>query len=802
MQEAWYINSINMLKQHFLFVFRNILKYKASFLINVTGLTAGLCCALLIYLWVSDEMQMDQFQGDDIYQVMQNEHTTDRVNTVDGTPGILADALAKEMPEVEYAVTTSPAFWLAKSKVATDSLPALAASGKFAGKDFFKVFNYTLISGAPEKVLADKNTIVVSSALAKKLFHTLDVVGREVKWTNVEMQAESHALITGVFENVPESSSDQFDFLVSLDVLMNVGSSAYKEWNNYGPNTFVTLKSDADPAEFNDKIKDFLKTKGQDNYTLFSRKYTDSYLYNHFENGMVSGGRIDYVKLFSLIAIVILVIACINFMNLATAKASRRMKEIGVKKVMGASRSSLIMQFLAESLLISLIALFVSLLVVELLLPQFSNLTGKHLSLDFSPELIAILLGFTLFTGLVSGSYPAAYLSGLMPSAALKGKLNLSAGATWTRQGLVIFQFAVSVILIVAVFIIYKQVEYVQTSNPGYQKDNVLYFEAEGKIKSNVNFAIESIRKIKGVVNASGMDSELLGGALSYTTGTFGWEGRNPKEVIKFQRADINSGLIETLGMEMVAGRSFSSKFGADTAKIIINETGIKAMRLKNPVGKIFQLWGVDMQIIGVVKDFHFESLHKPLKPMFMRYKPGNSNRIMVKVAAGKLKETLTGLQQFNETYNPGYGLDYKFLDQDFQRQYQAEAKVSLLSRYFAILAMVISCLGLFGLASFSAERRFKEIGIRKVLGASHASVVYILSKDFLKPVLVGVLIALPLSYVITWYWLNTFAYRIDLRLWYFAGAGLLAIIISWVTVGAQAVKAANVNPVKSLKSE
>ena len=790
-----------MLRHHLLMVYRNFKKHKSSFFINLIGLSAGLSCALLIYLWVNDEIQMDKFHSRQIYQVMQNEHFADRVATVDGTPGVLAAALATELSEVKLSVITSPIFWLAKSKIAIPGKSAIKAAGKFAGKDFFKVFSYPLITGQADKVLADKNTVVVSEDLAMKLFHSLDVVGKDIIWSNAEMETENPALITGVFKNISANSSDKFDFLVSSDVLFKAGNSAYSKWDNYGPNTFVVLKEDADPKLFNARIKNFLTGKGLKNYTLFARPYSEAYLNDHFENGNIVGGRIRYVQLFSLIALFILSIACINFMNLSTARASRRLKEVGVKKVIGASRKLLIIQYLSESILLSFIAMFVSLFVVELMLPQFNLITGKHLSLHLGLSWILALTAITLVTGIAAGSYPAFYLSGLIPSSALKGKLHMTRTALWTRQALVVFQFSVSVVLILAVLIIYKQVEYVQTRNQGYQKDNILYFETAGTFKNRLEFVLAGLRKVPGILNASSINRELLGD-LSYTTGYFSWEGRDPKEVIKFQRADVNAGLIETLGIKMASGRTFSTKFGSDTSKIIINETGIKAMRLKNPIGKMFNLWGTEMQIIGVVKDFHFESFHQKVKPMFIRYKPNNGNRIMVKIEAGRTKEALAGLEQFNIIHNPGTLFDYKFLDEDFQAQYTAEKRVALLSGYFAILAIVISCLGLFGLAAFTAEKRFKEIGIRKVLGASNLNVIYMLSSDFTKPVLLAIVIALPFGYVFSKIWLESFAYKIELRLGLFLAAGLFALFISLVTVFFQAYKAAKKSPVNAIKSE
>jgi putative ABC transport system permease protein len=789
-----------MFRHHLLLIYRNFKRYKSSFFINLIGLSTGISCALLIYLWVNDEMKMDRFHHERLYQVMENENITDGVNTVEGTPGILAEAMAKEMAEVELAVTVSPTYWLGQSSVSANNKPAVKAAGKFSGADFFKIFSYPLLAGRADQVLKDKNTVVISEGLALKLFRSTDVIGKEFLWRNADMKNDNHALISGVFKDTQKNSSDHFDFLVSLDVFYAAAPN-YLKWTNYGPQTFFILKEGTDPVHFNAKIKGFLKAKGQNDHTLFIRSYADSYLYNKYENGKVVGGRIDYVKLFSLIAVFILLIACINFMNLSTAKASRRLKEVGVKKVLGAQRSSLILQYMAESMLLTIMAVFVSLLAVELLLPQFNTIVDKQLSLHYSVSLISALLGITVFTGLISGSYPAFYLSGLKPALALKGRLNLTQGALWTRQGLVVFQFTLSVVLIVAVLVIYKQIAYVQHKNQGYQRDNVLYFEAAGKFKNNINFAIEEIKKIPGVINASSIDRELLGD-LNYTFGDFGWEGRDPKEVIKFQRADINSGLFETLGIKMAEGRSFSDKFGSDTSKIIVNEAGIRVMRLKNPVGKVFNVWGTNYQIIGVIKDFHFESLHQTIKPMFFKYRPRYTNRIMLNVGAGKLKEVIDRLQKMNATYNPGFNLNIKFLDEDFQAQYVAESRVAVLSRYFAGMAVLISCLGLFGLATFTAERKLKEIGIRKVLGASAFQVVYTLSKDFTKPVITAILIAIPISYVLTRHWLNSFAYRIELQLWYFVAAGLLALLISTVTVLTQALKAAYVNPVQCLKAD
>lgn len=791
-----------MLHHHLLLIYRNFKRFKSSFFINLIGLTAGLTCALLIYLWVNEEVQMDRFhaKGSQIYQMMENEQTTSGVSTTEQTVGVLGETLLKEMPEVEEAVAVSPSYWIVQSKILVKDNTEINGSGLFAGKDFFKIFSYPLISGNISKVLLENNSIVISSQMAMKLFHTTDVLGKEVVWENSDMAAQNHAIISGVFKEIPGNSSAQFDFVVSMGMLM-VPNSGLLKWSNRGPNTFVVLKKGADLDAFKTKVKGLMKLKGENRRELFVRSYTDGYLYNKYENGKQAGGRIEYVKLFSLIAIFILIIACVNFMNLATARASVRMKEVGIKKVMGASRGSLVMQYLGESLLLTFLSLSISLLLTELLLPQFNVITGKHLLLHFDLKLILILIGITFFTGLISGSYPALYLSGFNPAAALKGKLSHSAGELWTRKGLVVFQFTLSVMLIVAVLVVYKQIEFVQHAQMGYKKDNVLCLEPDGKLKNNAGAFLTMVKKIPGVINASSMNKRFIGD-LKSTVGEFNWEGRDPKQVIAFQHSGINSGLIETMGMEMATGRTFSDKFGSDSTKIILNETAIKVMGLKEPVGKIFNLWGKDLQIIGVVKDVHFESMHEVVKPMFFLFDAVNTNRIMVKIKAGRERETIAELQRIYKDFNAGGQFEYRFLDEDFQEQYVAENRISLLSRYFAGLAIVISCLGLFGLASFTAERKLKEIGIRKVLGASEWGIVYNLSKDFVKPVLIAILVALPLSYVLTKQWLNTFAYRIDLQIWYFIASGFLAMLISWITVSTQAIRAGLKNPIECLRDE
>lgn len=789
-----------MFKNYFKIAWRNLIKDKQFTLLNVLGLSAGLACTLLIYLWVADEMSYDKFFENDsqLYQVMEHRTGDGQTSLSDESSGIVSDIIKAGYPQVAYAAALAPPDWFQKFTLSVED-KNIKATGQYAGKDYFNIFSFKLLEGNKDKVLAANNSIVISDELAKKLFGTAtNIIGKPIQF-----QHDTTFFVSGVFEKIPSHSSQQFDFVLSFEYYASV-QSWVKSWGNTGPHNFVLLKKGADINAFNKKLSTLALTNFQDTGRVpFAAKFSDNYLLNSFDHGSQIGGRIEYVKLFSLIAIFILAIACINFMNLSTAKASRRLKEVGIKKVVGADRKHLVFQFLSESILLTFCAMLIAILIAWLLLPQFNQLTGKQISLSFDPKIIIAFISIVLLTGLLAGSYPALYLSKFKPLAILRGKLNTSFAEIISRKGLVIFQFSLSAILIVAVMIIYQQIQFIQSTDPGYNKDNIVRFDSEGKLQGNEDNFIAELKKIPGVVNASYTFHNMVG--RNYGNYSLSWDGKDPNSDLYFEGFGAGYNFIETMDMHMASGRSFSKDFGDEYSKIILNETAVKAMHLKDPVGKNITLGNQPRQIIGVVKDFHFESLHEPVKPAYFSLQQPAINpwyKLMVRIKAGDQKQTIAAIQHLYETYNPGFPFTFNFLNEAYQKQYDSEVRVSILSKYFAGLAIIISCLGLFGLAAFTAQKRRKEIGIRKVIGASVNNIVTMLSKDFLVLIFISLLIAFPVSWWLMSNWLQGFAYRINISPFVFLIAGFFVISITLITISFQSIKAAITNPVKSLRTE
>jgi putative ABC transport system permease protein len=775
---------------------RSLVKDRQFAILNLVGLSVALVCVLLIYLWVSDELSVDKFHANNgrLYQVMSHIKLPDGIHTQEATPYMFSRAVVKEMPEVEDATCYMQGF-IKGTLTAGDK--KTQTTKYFVDYHFFNVFSFPLISGNKNTLMNDKYSIVISDKLARKLFNTTEnVIGKTIQWEN----DPELFTVTGVFEEPSSNSSLKFDALFSYELFFQKNPDT-KDWSNSNPSTFVVLKKGTDARQFESKLTPFLHGKyDKSPLTLSLRKFSDRYLYNNYENGVLSGGRIRYVRLFSIIAAFILVIACINFMNLSTAKASRRLKESGIKKILGAERSSLIFQYIGESMLMAFAALLIAILLALILLPQFNMITGKQLSLPINATFISTLIFIGFITGLLAGSYPAFYLSGFKPIAALKGKLNTVWGELWMRKGLVVFQYTLSVTFIIAVMVIYKQMGLIQKMDLGYTKNNIISLKNEKNIGENYDAFTNDVQHIPGVISTSSINGDLFGNS-SGSTERAKWDGNNGQTKILMTDLDIDYGLIELMGMKMAAGRSFSKNFPTDSLGIILNESAVNAMGIKDPVGKSFIVWGNDYHIVGVTKDFHFESLYEKVKPCFMRLNKAGGN-ILVKVHGSKEREVIAQLNDVYKKYNPGVSFSFTFLDKDYEAMYTSEERESVLFRWFAALAIIISCLGLFGLAAFSAQKRQKEMSIRKVVGASTSDIAALLSRDFFQLIILSMFIAFPLSWWAMNMWLDGFAYRVHIGASVFAITFLFTIIITIATISFQSVKAAIANPVKSLKAE
>ncbi len=786
-----------MLRHQLTLAIRSFLKSKHIFAINLFGLTVGLTTVILIMLWVKDELSINRYHSkiDQIFTVLTNHDNSTGIVTIEYTPAEMAESMEAELSQVEMATAISP-FIEGVSFVQGET--KMKGDGYFVDQEYFEIFDVDFIAGNPDKALTDINSITISETLATKLFGSPQLaLGKSLSWQVFDFKNEVE--VTGVFKDFGNLDTRKPEYLLSFPFFKNMlGEGAH--WDNFNATATLLLKEGTDIASFNEQISDFIKDKkAESNVSVFVQPFGETYLHGLYEDGKIAGGRISYVKIFSAIAIFILIIACINFMNLTTARSMSRLKEIGVKKSMGASRGGLFTQFITESLVLTLFALVLAVLTSYALQPFFNQVTSKSLGLSFQPDLILILFGIWLFTGLLAGIYPAIYLSKFKPLEVMKSNLKGSFGELLARKGLVVFQFSISLLLIIGITVLSKQMNYIQNQNLGYNQSQLLEINASVISPSQMDAYLEQTKKVPGVKNASSLSHPLVG--LASSTIGLEWEGKNPEEQVKFENITVNMGLIETMEFEMVAGRSFSPEFSEEENKIILNEAAVKSIGFQDPVGQIVNLWGKDKEVIGVVKDFHFESLKETVKPAFLKYDPSFAQKVMIRLDSNDQKASIEGITDVFENIT-GQPLNYSFMDEDYQSLYASEQRASDLAKYFGTTAIFLSCLGLFGLAAFTAEKRKKEIGVRKVMGASLVSILTLVSKDFVSLILISILIAVPLAWYFANSWIQTYAFQTNLNWWIFAGSGILLILISLVTVGYQAFKAASANPVESLKSE
>ncbi|GGG80739.1 ABC transporter permease [Parapedobacter pyrenivorans] len=791
-----------MIRNNFSTALRSITKNKGFSFLNIVGLALGISCALLILLWVQDELRVDQFHanGDELYQVYQRNFYDGKVAGAYQTQGLLAQELKKNIPEIEYA--SGMEYVAAPGTASTFSVDdnVNKMMGFFVGADFLNMFSYPVLQGDKQSALTMPNAIAISRKMADLFFgSTENAIGKTIRFEN-----KGDLQVTAVFENLPVHASQQFDFLRGWGDFVSENAWVHN-WGNTSPSTFVQLRADADRQHVAAKIKDFIYHYTDKNEgfrtELALQPYGERYLYSNFKDGYITGGRIEYVRLFSWVAAFVLLIACINFMNLATARSVKRAKEIGLRKTIGASRFSLITQFYMEAFLLAACALLVGLILAFGFLPVFNQFTGKALALPLSASGFWLSVFALLITvGMVAGSYPALYLSSMRPIHVLKNNLRLG-GVVLLRKGLVVFQFTLSVMLILGMMVIYRQLGFIQTTHIGYDRENLVYIPIEGDLVKNYQTFKTEAENHPGILSVSKMRNSPT--VIEHHTGSINWQGKDPNLMVSFADAVVGYDFAETLQLQLKEGRDFSKAFGADSAAYLLNETAVERMGFQSAIGQTVDWGNRPGKIIGILRDFHFNSFHQAIEPLIIRLDENWTwGTILVRTKAGSTKDAIATLERLCKALNPKTPFTFQFSDLEFSKLYKSEEIVGKLSYYFALFAILISCLGLFGLAAFTAEQRTKEVGIRKVLGASVGSVVSLLSQDFVKLVLVAIVIACPIAWWTMNNWLAGFAYRIDIEWWMFAAAGLAAVAIALLTVSFQAIKAAVVNPVDSLRDE
>jgi predicted permease len=782
-----------MFKNYIKIAWRNLWKNKGYSLLNIFGLAIGITCASMILLWVEDEVAFDKSfpKQDQVYYVPTNQQYEGEWRTFfQATPGPLAEAIKDEVPGVVGAARTKSEDFLLQ----VDE-KSINKNGRFADTDFLSMFSLHFIEGNLENAFIDTDAIVISKETATQLFgEDVAAFGKVLKVNNEESYT-----ISGVFEDLPENVTYPFDWVAPFERF-----AAGKDWMmEYGAlfsDTFVELSPTADFNTVNEKIKQILPEKMEETETYaFLHPMKDWHLRANFEGGKKVGGRIVYVRLFSFIAIIILLIACINFMNLATARSEKRANEVGVRKVLGSGRKGLISQFMAEAVITAMLSAMVSVLLLKILLPQFNGLIDKQLDLGLmNPTHVFVLLGITLICGVIAGWYPAFYLSSFKPVDVLKGSLSKTGSAPFIRKGLVATQFVVSIVFIISTIIVYQQVQHVKSRDLGYEKKNLVRIPVKGDIIKNFT-PIERDLIASGTIESAGLNnSDILSGGNN-TSGLV-WQGGLDTENVLVSIRSISTDFFKTSGMEIIEGRGFSNNPVQDSTNIIVSESFAKLMGTGSAIGKTVEN---DYPVIGVVKDYLYGDMYGSSDPVIFFNDPSEARYLYVKPKTDEsVASALTTMETVLKKYNPVFAFEYEFVDDTYDAKFKSEKLIGSLSQIFAMLAIIISCLGLFGLSAFTADQRRKEIGVRKVLGSSITGIIKLLSKDFIQLVVIAILIGSPLAYWLMQRWLESFAYRISINGWAFAIAGIGAIGIALLTVSFQAYKAARANPVKSLRTE
>jgi ABC-type antimicrobial peptide transport system permease subunit len=782
-----------MIKNYFKIALRNIKRYSTYSILNISGMAIGMASAILILLWVQDEWSYDRHfeNANELFRVIENQNLpAGGSSLIVPVPGALAPALKEEYPEIIRAVRLCPnpltlqkkGEFIEETVISTD-------------KDFLKMFGVRFIRGDINTALDDPHSIVITEETAKKYFGNEEALGKTLASRGFNVT------VTGVVKSMPENSHIQFNILIPVEWLSLLG--AHTDGWNERFNTYIELKKGTESKIVEAKIHDFIKRHNKEsNSEIFLQNIKKVHLYSlgkYFADSYGTGD-ITYVRILSMIAVFILIIACINFLNLSTAQSSRRAREIGVRKVAGANKRKIVFQFLGESLLIVLVAHVIAMILVELLLPGFNKLIGKQLSVNYqSAGLYIGLISVILFCGLLAGSYPAFYLSSLKPLDVIKGVINKNPGNTGFRRSLVIFQFSLSILLIICTLIVKMQLKYIQNKNLGFSKDNIGYFMFPTRPSDP---KLESLKK--ELINNPDILCVTRAWNPFYNEGTmngFSWAGKKEGDDVYFHMIGADVDYAKTYKLELKEGRFFSSEFSTDNTAIVINEEAAKILGFRNPIGEIITTSrGSKLHIIGVVKDFHIQSLHYKIGPLIMQI--GSSNNFYIKMKPDKIISTVDFIKTTFKSFDPGLPIDFHFLDDDYDNLYRTERRMGKIFSYFSLLAIIISCLGLIGLSSFMTERRTKEIGIRKINGAKSNEIFSLLSREYIICVCISIIIACPIAWYAMNKWLQNFAYRIDITWVVFALAGIFALLIALLTVSWQSYRAASKNPVEALRYE
>jgi len=786
-----------MIKNYLKVAFRNIRRHKGFSFINIAGLAIGLACCLLITIWVLDELSYDKFHENaaNLYRVEEDQHYSSRIFYVYVTPYPLGPALKAEIPEIIDAtrvVGTGGVLF----KYGENSF--FEPGGRAVDPSFLKMFTYPLVNGDKTTALDSPFSVVLSEDLAVKYFGTDDPIGKVITLNN-----QHEFTVTGVLKNIPHNSYLQFDFLIPYEILRISGRTNEEDFGSNSIFTFVQLPDGTPPEQVNQKIFGFIRTKVPQSRTdLRLMPFTQLHLHEFFGYEK-STGAIQYVYIFSVIAFIVLLIACINFMNLSTARSANRAKEVGLRKVVGAVKGHLVRQFYGESIVYAFIALIIAMGIVTLLLPAFSNLSAKNLSWGIAGigTILFGMLGITLFTGLVAGSYPALLLSAFQPARVLKGSLSSSYGGARFRRMLVVVQFALSILLIIGTAVVYQQLNYVKNMRLGWDREHLVYIPLRADTSKSYDAIKQELVQNPQVLNVTG--TAELPTNIGSNSGGADWEGKDPEFQILIGFNAVDFDFIETMKIEMADGRSFNKEYTSDLNKgWIVNEEMAMLMGKESVIGERFRHVGVEGTIVGVMKNFHYQTLRNKIEPLAINVNPKNINYMIIRIPPEDITASLGFIEKTWKRILPVFPFEYHFMDDRYERMYRSEQRIGTLLRYFAILAVFVACLGLFGLASFMAEKRTKEIGIRKVLGASIGQVTMLLCKEFFLLVMVANVIAWPAAYFAMRKWLQSYAYRVDLGYFVFIGAMLLALFVAILSVGYQAIRAARANPAISIRYE